>query len=53
MRIEGYKSIAFCDVYLQPLTILVSRNAVKIKLGPYQPDGKRTLVLVLIDAEVG
>jgi predicted ATPase len=27
MRIRGYKSIAFCDVELQPLTILVGRNA--------------------------
>jgi predicted ATPase len=26
-RIRGYKSIAFCDVQLQPLTILVGRNA--------------------------
>lgn len=27
VRIRGYKSIAFCDVVLQPLTILVGRNA--------------------------
>lgn len=27
VRIRGYKSIAFCDVHLQPLTILVGRNA--------------------------
>src|SRR3954451_6865750 len=27
VRIRGYKSIAFCDVPLQPLTILVGRNA--------------------------
>jgi predicted ATPase len=27
LRIRGYKSIAFCDVRLQPLTILVGRNA--------------------------
>ncbi len=27
VRIQGYKSIAFCDVALQPLTILVGRNA--------------------------
>ena len=27
VRIQGYKSIAFCDVVLQPLTILVGRNA--------------------------
>jgi predicted ATPase len=27
VRIHGYKSIAFCDVTLQPLTILVGRNA--------------------------
>src|ERR1700681_3537943 len=27
VRIQGYKSIAFCDVTLQPLTILVGRNA--------------------------
>jgi predicted ATPase len=27
VRIEGYKSIAFCDVALQPLTILVGRNS--------------------------
>ncbi len=27
VRIRGYKSIAFCDVGLQPLTILVGRNA--------------------------
>src|SRR3984893_2303352 len=27
VRIRGYKSIAFCDVCLQPLTILVGRNA--------------------------
>jgi predicted ATPase len=26
VRIRGYKSIAFCDVPLQPLTILVGRN---------------------------
>jgi predicted ATPase len=26
-RIRGYKSIAFCDVTLEPLTILVGRNA--------------------------
>lgn len=26
VRIKGYKSIAFCDVALQPLTILVGRN---------------------------
>jgi predicted ATPase len=26
VRIQGYKSIAFCDVELQPLTILVGRN---------------------------
>src|SRR6266542_6789043 len=25
--IRGYKSIAYCDVRLQPLTILVGRNA--------------------------
>src|SRR5436190_8214768 len=27
VRIRGYKSIAFCDVALGPLTILVGRNA--------------------------
>lgn len=27
VRIQGYKSIAFCDVTLDPLTILVGRNA--------------------------
>src|ERR1700684_1588175 len=27
VRIRGYKSIAFCDVTLAPLTILVGRNA--------------------------
>lgn len=27
VSIRGYKSIEFCDVYLQPLTILVGRNA--------------------------
>src|ERR1700678_672578 len=27
VRIRGYKSIAFCDVHLHPLTILVGRNA--------------------------
>ncbi len=27
VRIRGYKSIAFCDVTLVPLTILVGRNA--------------------------
>src|SRR3954471_2101339 len=27
VRIRGYKSIAFCDVPLQPLTIVVGRNA--------------------------
>ena len=27
VRIRGYKSIAFCDVRLMPLTILVGRNA--------------------------
>jgi predicted ATPase len=27
VRIRGYKSIAFCDVTLEPLTILVGRNA--------------------------
>ena len=27
VRIRGNKSIAFCDVRLQPLTILVGRNA--------------------------
>ena len=27
VRIQGYKSIAFCDVELEPLTILVGRNA--------------------------
>src|SRR2546421_320062 len=27
VRIKGYKSIAFCDVTLEPLTILVGRNA--------------------------
>src|SRR6266542_717005 len=27
VRIRGYKSIAFCDVSLQPLTIFVGRNA--------------------------
>ncbi|HEY7312457.1 MAG TPA: AAA family ATPase [Gemmataceae bacterium] len=27
VRIRGYKSIAFCDVALQPLTVLVGRNA--------------------------
>jgi predicted ATPase len=26
VRIQGYKSIAFCDVALQPLTVLVGRN---------------------------
>src|SRR3712207_4385139 len=26
VRIQGYKSIAFCEVKLQPLTILVGRN---------------------------
>src|SRR5438094_4837877 len=28
VRLRGYKSIAFCDVALQPLTILVGRNGV-------------------------
>jgi predicted ATPase len=27
VRIRGYKSIAFCDITLEPLTILVGRNA--------------------------
>jgi predicted ATPase len=27
VRIRGFKSIAFCDVALEPLTILVGRNA--------------------------
>ncbi|MDY3556109.1 AAA family ATPase [Gemmata sp. JC717] len=27
VRIRGYKSIAFCDVALEPLTVLVGRNA--------------------------
>src|ERR1700678_1069502 len=27
VRIRGYKSIVFCDVTLEPLTILVGRNA--------------------------
>ena len=27
VHIEGYKSIAYCDVSLQPLTILVGRNS--------------------------
>src|SRR5438309_6690767 len=27
VRIRGYKSMAFCDVTLEPLTILVGRNA--------------------------
>src|SRR5690242_20517167 len=27
VHIRGYKSIAFCDVTLEPLTILVGRNA--------------------------
>src|SRR3989442_14556859 len=27
VRIRGYKSITFCDVTLEPLTILVGRNA--------------------------
>src|SRR3954452_12897402 len=27
VRIRGYKSIAFCDVTLEPLTIFVGRNA--------------------------
>jgi predicted ATPase len=27
VRIRGYKSIAFCDVTLEPLTLLVGRNA--------------------------
>ncbi len=27
VRIRGYQSIAFCDVTLEPLTILVGRNA--------------------------
>src|SRR5437762_5713597 len=27
VRIGGYKGIAFCDVTLEPLTILVGRNA--------------------------
>src|SRR3954471_14774816 len=27
VRIRGYKRIAFCDVTLQPLTVLVGRNA--------------------------
>src|SRR5262249_12938861 len=27
VRIRGFRSIAFCDVALQPLTILVGRNA--------------------------
>jgi predicted ATPase len=27
VRIRGYKSLAFCDVALEPLTILVGRNA--------------------------
>src|SRR6266566_719430 len=26
VRIRGYKSIAFCDVQLRPLTVLVGRN---------------------------
>ena len=26
VRIRGYKSIAFCDVTLEPLTVLVGRN---------------------------
>ena len=26
VRIQGYKSIAYCDVQLQPLTVLVGRN---------------------------
>src|SRR5271165_5257389 len=26
VRVQGYKSIAFCDVTLEPLTILVGRN---------------------------
>jgi predicted ATPase len=26
IRIKGYKSLALCDVYLQPLTVLVGRN---------------------------
>src|SRR5439155_24581090 len=27
VRIRGYKSIAFCDMTLAPLTVLVGRNA--------------------------
>lgn len=27
VRVRGYKSVAFCDVTLEPLTILVGRNA--------------------------
>lgn len=27
VQIRGYKSIAFCDVTLEPLTVLVGRNA--------------------------
>src|SRR3954447_11544880 len=27
VRIRGYKSIAFCDVTLEPLTVFVGRNA--------------------------
>src|SRR3982750_1859686 len=27
VRIRGYKSIEFCDVTLEPLTVLVGRNA--------------------------
>src|SRR5258708_26650071 len=27
VRMRGYKSIAFCDVTLEPLTIFVGRNA--------------------------
>jgi predicted ATPase len=27
VQIRGYKSIAFCDVTLEPLTIFVGRNA--------------------------
>src|SRR5438445_5265679 len=27
VRIRGYKSIGFCDVSLEPLTVLVGRNA--------------------------
>ena len=41
VRIRGYKSIAFCDVRLQPLTILVGRNG-SIDLNPRSAAGPET-----------